>query len=70
MQDRLGVLNDGATVSHVLAAVGRRPRGAEREDFERGAALMLGWSAARVAAEIEGLPATWERFADVKPFWK
>ena len=70
VQDRLGALNDGSTVRHVLAAVGRRPRVAEREDFERGVPLLLGWSAARVAAEIERLPATWDRFLDEKPFWK
>jgi len=31
---------------------------------------VLGWSAARVAAEIERLPKTWSRFLDTRPFWK
>jgi inorganic triphosphatase YgiF len=70
VQDRLGALNDGATVRGVLAAVGTRLRAGERAEFDRGAALLLGWSAAHVAAEIERLPRTWRRLEDARRFWK
>ena len=70
VQEHLGILNDGATVRHVLEAVAPRRRAASRDEFDHGAALVLGWSAARVAAEIERLPKTWSRFLDTRPFWK
>jgi CHAD domain-containing protein len=69
VQERLGALNDAVTVRHVLAVLARRPLG-RGEAFERGAALMLGWSAAQVGTELERLPETWSAFADGKTFWK
>lgn len=69
VQDHLGVLNDAATVRMLLARL--KPRqGGSAVAFDRGAALVLGWSSARTAAQIEQLPATWETFAALRPFWK
>ncbi len=69
VQDHLGVLNDSVTVRHLLARLGRNKID-DRAAFERGAAVVLGWCAARVTTEIERLPTTWARFVDQRVFWK
>jgi hypothetical protein len=56
------------TLRALLARLGRR-RVADRAAFERGAALVLGWCAAREAAELRHLPETWRDFQDRRSFW-
>jgi inorganic triphosphatase YgiF len=68
VQDQLGALNDSVTLRALLARLGRR-RVADRAAFERGAALVLGWCAAREAAELRHLPETWRDFQDRRSFW-
>ena len=69
VQDHLGVLNDSVTVRHLLTRLARA-KIADRPGFERGAAVVQGWCAARVTSELERLPGTWERFVDQRIFWK
>ncbi|MBL8697385.1 MAG: CHAD domain-containing protein [Alphaproteobacteria bacterium] len=69
VQDHLGALNDSVTVRALLQRLGRR-RLADAAGFERGAAVILGWSGARVSAELDRLPETWRAFLDCRAFWK
>jgi len=69
VQDHLGALNDAVTVRALLERLQRRRR-RNRPEFERGAAVVLGWCAARTTAQIEGLPRTWDEFTAQRPFWK
>lgn len=69
VQDRLGALNDSVTVRSLLLRLGRA-RQTDPTAFTRGEALILGWSGARVTAELERLPETWRAFLDCRAFWK
>lgn len=69
VQDHLGALNDGATVRALLARLKPR-RATGMVEFDRGAALVLGWCIARTAAQLERLPSTWDTFVAQRPFWK
>jgi triphosphatase len=70
IQERLGSLNDGAMVKHLLAELQRREQKLEPAVLARAGGLVAGWSAARVQSDIEMLPDAWKRFAALKPFWK
>jgi glycine cleavage system protein P-like pyridoxal-binding family len=48
----------------------QRRRHRNKSELEHGAAVVLGWCAARTSAQIEALPKTWERFEAQRPFWK
>jgi triphosphatase len=69
VQDHLGALNDAATMRAMLERLQSRGR-RNRAELDRGAAVVLGWCAARSAAQIDALPAIWERFESQRPFWK
>lgn len=69
VQDHLGVLNDSVTVRQLLTRLAHG-KVIDRAAFERGAAVVLGWCAARVTTEIDRLPVTWARFGEQRIFWK
>jgi inorganic triphosphatase YgiF len=68
VQDKLGTLNDGAVARQIVA--GLSGEGTDPVVFARGAGIVLGWSACRTAADIEKLPAAWQKFKAAKLFWK
>jgi inorganic triphosphatase YgiF len=69
VQERLGALNDGGALRAMLERLAQDARATDG-DFARGAALVLGWAAAREAAGLDALPAAWARFAARRGFWK
>jgi triphosphatase len=70
IQDRLGTLNDSVVARQIVADLQRRSDGIDREAFARGAGIVLGWNASRIAADLKRLPPVWDEFQAVKPFWK
>ncbi|WP_374634446.1 CHAD domain-containing protein [Ferrovibrio sp.] len=64
LQDALGALNDAAVGAQLL----RNLLGMPAEDPV--AAAIAGWFAARQHGQLAGLPAAWEAYAELKPFWK
>ena len=68
VQDQLGALNDSVTLRALLARLGRL-RMSDRANFARGSAAVLGWCAAREAAELERLPVAWAAFRARRSFW-
>lgn len=70
IQDRLGSLNDGVTVKHLLGELEKRNRGMDPAVLARASGIISGWGAARVAEDLKHLPVAWTRFAETKPFWK
>jgi CHAD domain-containing protein len=70
VQDKLGILNDGAVARQIVAGLGAEHDGVDPTVFARGAGIVLGWTACRTATDLKGLPAAWKRFVDAKPFWK
>jgi len=70
IQDRLGSLNDGVTVKHLLSEIEKRNRNMDKAALARATGIVSGWGAARVAEDLRRLPAAWNRFMDTKPFWK
>ena len=78
IQDRLGAVNDAATGQRLLDELDRRlVRQARTDGQASGEALaanatgiVLGWQAALMDRELKAFHATWDEFADQKPFWK
>lgn len=70
IQDRLGLLNDAVVTRQLLGRLARGVPAARRAEFDRAAALVAGWAGARIAEDIQRLPAAWAAFADLKPFWR
>ena len=70
IQDRLGSLNDGATVRELLAEMEKQKNGIAPAVLARATGIITGWNAARVAEDLKRLPEAWNRFAECKPFWK
>jgi triphosphatase len=70
IQDRLGTLNDSVVARQIVADLQRRSDGIDREAFARGAGIVLGWNACRIAADLKRLPPVWDEFQAIKPFWK
>ncbi len=64
LQDALGALNDAAVGAQLLRSL----LGMPAEDPV--AAAIAGWFAARQHGQLAGLPAAWEAYAELKPFWK
>lgn len=69
VQGLLGSINDGESTRLLLARLARG-RGGRSPAMQSGAALVLGWCAAREEACLERLPACWSAFAEAKPFWR
>jgi CHAD domain-containing protein len=70
VQDCLGTLNDGAVARQIVSDLEAQRDGVEPSVFARGAGIVLGWNACRIAADLKQLPAAWERFTDARIFWK
>jgi triphosphatase len=70
IQDRLGTLNDSVVARQIVADLQRRDEGIDQIAFARGAGLVLGWNAGRIASDLKQLPPVWDKFLAVKPFWK
>jgi len=70
IQDRLGSLNDGVTVKHLLGELEKRYRGMDPAVLARASGIISGWGAARVAEDLKRLPTAWATFAETMPFWK
>jgi inorganic triphosphatase YgiF len=78
IQDRLGAVNDAATGQRLLDDLDRRlTNRAKTEPHTGGEALaanatgiVLGWQAALMDRELKAFHATWDQFAEQKPFWK
>jgi len=68
LQDVLGVLNDGATATSLLATLAADRKGDMA--FERSAGIALGWGAARIDAETARFAHLWRAFSEMKPFWR
>ncbi len=62
LQEQLGLLNDGAAVSGLMAQLGRLER-------SYAAGLVEGFSAAAAAPARERVEAAWTRFRAAEPFW-
>ncbi len=69
VQGVLGTINDGESTRLLLARLARGRSGRD-PDMASGAALVLGWCAAREDACIGELPMRWDAFAGARPFWK
>lgn len=78
IQDRLGAVNDAATGQRLLDELDSRMAstrsGGEGRGSETLAAnatgIVLGWQAAQLDRELAAFKATWDVFADTRPFWK
>lgn len=70
VQDKLGTLNDGSVARQIVASLGADGDGIDPLVFSRGAGIVLGWAACRTAADLDHLPAAWQKFKDAKLFWK
>lgn len=80
IQDRLGAVNDAATGQRLLDELDSRMASARSngQGQEQGSetlaanatGIVLGWQAAQLDRELAAFKATWETFADTKPFWK
>jgi triphosphatase len=70
IQDCLGTLNDSVTARQIVADLERTGDGIAPEVFARGAGIVLGWNANRIAADLARLPPVWNDFLAIKPFWK
>ena len=78
IQDRLGALNDAATGQRLLDDLDRRltsrtdlqAKGGGEALAANATGIVLGWQAALMDRELKAFHATWEEFAQQKPFWK
>jgi triphosphatase len=70
VQDCLGTLNDGAGARLIVSGLEEQRDAIEPSVFARGAGIVLGWNACRIAADLKQLPDAWKAFAKAKPFWK
>jgi triphosphatase len=72
IQDVLGPLNDALVSHHLIEELERfladvpslGPTAAAR-----GAGVILGWQAARIAEDLRRVPGVWKDFLEHKPFW-
>lgn len=62
LQDELGVLNDVATIGHLLTLLPVRDPGA------RG--VVAGWAARGLSGRLAALDKAWKAFCACRPFWK
>ncbi|MFV3131839.1 CHAD domain-containing protein [Niveispirillum sp. KHB5.9] len=69
-QDRLGHLQDVATVDKLVAELEGTAGAALPADWRLGAGLVAGWHARGLHDLEEDTVADWHRFADAKPFWQ
>jgi CHAD domain-containing protein len=78
IQDRLGALNDAATGQRLLDDLDRRLTNRAPADGQgsgealaaNATGIVLGWQAALMDRELNAFHATWDAFAEQKPFWK
>jgi inorganic triphosphatase YgiF len=78
IQDRLGALNDAATGQRLLDDLDRRltnrtdlkAQGGGEALAANATGIVLGWQAALMDRELKAFHATWDDFAEQKPFWK
>lgn len=70
LQDRLGHLQDVATVTKLVEELAAQPATEAPGGWEQGAGLVTGWHARGLHDMEEGVVEDWRRFADTKPFWR
>jgi len=78
IQDRLGAVNDAATGQRLLDELDSRIASARSDEDGRAGetvaanatGIVLGWQAAQMDRELAAFHATWDAFAEAKPFWK
>ena len=78
IQDRLGAVNDAATGQRLLDDLDRRltnrtdlsAQGGGEALAANATGIVLGWQAALMDRELKAFHATWDDFAEQKPFWK
>lgn len=69
IQEALGTLNDAAVGRRLLAVLDRRTGAGEANLLETGAAIVLGWQAARIELHMAAFPAVWDEFRSRDAFW-
>jgi len=67
LQDRLGSLNDAVVTDMLLAEL---DQGSAETPAGRAMALVKGWQARGVEAEMDAFAGVWRQFERKKPFWR
>jgi len=72
IQDVLGPLNDALVSHHLIEELERFLADVPSHGptaAARGAGVILGWQAARIAQDLRRVPGVWKDFLGQKPFW-
>ncbi len=71
IQDVLGSLNDALVSRHLVEELERSLADASlgASEAARGAGIILGWQAARIAEDRSRVAAIWKNFIGRKTFW-
>jgi inorganic triphosphatase YgiF len=70
LQDRLGHLQDVATVTKLMRELEQIATTKEGKGWQQGAGLVIGWHARGLHDMEANVVEDWRRFSDTKPFWR
>jgi inorganic triphosphatase YgiF len=70
LQDRLGHLQDVATVTKLMRELEQISMAKEGRGWQQGAGLVIGWHARGLHDMEANVVEDWRRFSDTKPFWR
>lgn len=70
IQETLGSLNDAVVSRQLIAELERRMASTAPALTPRAVGVVLGWQAARIDRDVQRIRGVWERFHEIRPFWR